>query len=141
MDHASCCGRIAVSRREFLAPIGGAGLVTAGMALLPAPLAAEDAAPAAAAGAPPRKATPFDLADVKLLDSPFLAARTKSGEYLLSLDPDRLLHSFRVNAGLKPRAPIYGGWESEGDPGRHPLPRPFARPLSVRRGTDVPRDG
>src|SRR4029078_1148209 len=27
--------------------------------------------------------------------------------------PDRLLHNFRVNAGLEPKAPVYGGWESE----------------------------
>jgi len=115
VDHSSCCGRGAfpVSRRELLGPIGGAGLMTAGMALLPAPLAATDTAPAAPAGAVAPAVRPFDLADVKLLDSPFLAARTKSAEYLLSLDSDRLLHSFRVNAGLKPKAPIYGGWESE----------------------------
>jgi hypothetical protein len=24
-----------------------------------------------------------------------------------------MLHNFRVNAGLKPKAPVYGGWESE----------------------------
>jgi hypothetical protein len=32
---------------------------------------------------------------------------------MLSLDPDRLLHNFRVNAGLEPKAPVYGGWESQ----------------------------
>ena len=30
-----------------------------------------------------------------------------------SLEPDRLLHNFRVNAGLQPKAPVYGGWESQ----------------------------
>jgi len=34
--------------------------------------------------------------------------------YLLSLEPDRLLSWFRKDAGLKPKAPVYGGWESEG---------------------------
>ena len=24
-----------------------------------------------------------------------------------------MLHNFRVNAGLEPKAPVYGGWESE----------------------------
>src|SRR3546814_20630657 len=33
--------------------------------------------------------------------------------YLLRLEPDRMLHNFRVNAGLQPKAPVYGGWESE----------------------------
>jgi DUF1680 family protein len=34
-------------------------------------------------------------------------------EYLLSLEPDRFLHNFRKYAGLEPKAPIYGGWESD----------------------------
>jgi len=55
----------------------------------------------------------FDLAEVTLLPGPFLHAREMTARYLLSLDADRMLHQFRVNAGLKPRAPIYGGWESE----------------------------
>ena len=54
-------------------------------------------------------------------DSEHLLGRTSStalfkartvGQYLLSLEPDRMLHSFRVNAGLSPKAEIYGGWES-----------------------------
>lgn len=54
----------------------------------------------------------FDLLDVKLLDSPFKEARDLNAKYLLSLEPDRFLHYFRVNAGLMPKAPAYGGWES-----------------------------
>jgi DUF1680 family protein len=60
----------------------------------------------------PRAARSFDLADVRLLDGPFRDAQQRSAAYLLSLDPDRLLHGFRANAGLEPRAPVYGGWES-----------------------------
>ncbi len=60
------------------------------------------------------RAVPFDLADVRLLDGPFQRAQTRDGAYLLFLEPDRLLHNFHVNAGLPPKAPIYGGWESEG---------------------------
>jgi DUF1680 family protein len=56
--------------------------------------------------------TPFALSDVDLLDGPFLNARTKNQQYLLSLEPDRMLHTFRVNAGLPPKAEVYGGWES-----------------------------
>jgi DUF1680 family protein len=55
---------------------------------------------------------PFDLSEVKLLDSPFKRATDLNARYLLSLEPDRFLHYFRVNAGLKPKAPAYGGWES-----------------------------
>src|ERR1700761_3389832 len=47
------------------------------------------------------KAEPFSLNDVRLLDgSPFKHAQDLDAAYLLSLDPDRLLHNFRVNAGL-----------------------------------------
>ena len=56
---------------------------------------------------------PFALRDVKLLDGPFHAAQQRNASYLLDLDPDRMLHNFRVNAGLPPRARVYGGWESQ----------------------------
>ena len=59
------------------------------------------------------KLQPFDLRDVDLLESPFLHAQRLTEQYLLSLEPDRMLHNFRVNAGLTPKAPVYGGWESE----------------------------
>ncbi|MGC6400164.1 beta-L-arabinofuranosidase domain-containing protein [Sphingomonas sp. FW199] len=53
------------------------------------------------------------MADVALTEGPFLHAQRMTETYLLSLNPDRMLHNFRVNAGLSPRAPVYGGWESE----------------------------
>ena len=56
----------------------------------------------------------FDLADVRLLDSPFKQASERNARYLLSLEPDRLLHNTRKYAGLKPRGELYGGWESQG---------------------------
>lgn len=55
----------------------------------------------------------FPLSDVKLLEGPFNHAMQRDVEYLLQLDPDRLLHRFRLFAGLTPKAPIYTGWESE----------------------------
>src|SRR5437868_2054014 len=58
------------------------------------------------------RAAAFDLADVRLLEGPFRRAQERNGRYLLQLEPDRLLHNFRVNAGLKPKAAVYGGWES-----------------------------
>ena len=97
-----------LSRREAM-PAGGLGLLAAWMAMGSTPLQAAIAAPDELSLAPVK---PFALGEVRLLDGPFLRARTRSADYLLSLDPDRLLHGFRVNAGLKPRAPVYGGWES-----------------------------
>jgi uncharacterized protein len=55
----------------------------------------------------------FDLSAVRLLPGPFKTAQELDAQYLRTLEPDRLLHSFRVNAGLSPRAPVYGGWESQ----------------------------
>jgi hypothetical protein len=54
----------------------------------------------------------FPLSAVRLLPGPFKTAQELDAQYLLTLEPDRLLHNFRVNAGLPPRAPVYGGWES-----------------------------
>jgi DUF1680 family protein len=92
-----------LTRRELLALLG-AGAVGAATQAHPV---------AAAGGSPPRRLRPFALGDVRLLDGPFHDAETLDARYLLSLDPDRLLHNFRVNAGLAPKAPVYGGWESE----------------------------
>src|SRR6266540_6666073 len=58
------------------------------------------------------RAAAFNPADVRLLDGPFRQAQELDGRYLLQLEPDRLLHNFRTNAGLTPKAPVYGGWES-----------------------------
>ena len=54
---------------------------------------------------------PFDLTQVRLLDSPFKDAQDKDAEYLLSVNADSLLAKFRTNAGLEPNARNYGGWE------------------------------
>jgi DUF1680 family protein len=59
------------------------------------------------------KAYSFPLKDIRLLDSPFKHAMDLDGKWLLSLEPDRFLHRFRKNAGLEPKAAIYGGWETE----------------------------
>ena len=59
-----------------------------------------------------REAEEFRLEDVRLLDGPFKHAMMKDAEYLLRLDPDRLLSGFRKEAGLKPKGEVYGGWES-----------------------------
>jgi DUF1680 family protein len=59
----------------------------------------------------PLKASAFPLQDVRLLDGPFKHAMELDEKYLLSLDVDRLLHNFRINAGLPSTAQPLGGWE------------------------------
>lgn len=57
------------------------------------------------------KAHPFPLNRVRLMDGPFKDSMEKDRMYLHELDPDRLLHNFRVNAGLPSSAEPLGGWE------------------------------
>jgi uncharacterized protein len=58
------------------------------------------------------QARAFDIRDVRLLDGPFQRAQGRDGQYLLSLEPDRLLHTFRLNAGLPSDAQPLAGWEA-----------------------------
>ena len=60
------------------------------------------------------KASPFNLDQVRLLDGEFKRATELNKTYLLRLEPDWLLAWFRKEAGLEPKAPVYGGWESRG---------------------------
>ncbi|MBO0724337.1 MAG: glycoside hydrolase family 127 protein [Blastocatellia bacterium] len=60
----------------------------------------------------PLAAIPFPLTEVRLLDGPFREAMLRDQKYLLGLDNDRLLHMFRVTAGLPSTARPYGGWEA-----------------------------
>lgn len=62
--------------------------------------------------------TPFSLNSVRLTESPFYDAMKLDETWLLKLEPDRLLSGFRSEAGLKPKAPKYGGWESGGVAGQ-----------------------
>ena len=60
------------------------------------------------------KAKLFPLTSVRLLNGPFEAAAKANREYMLAMDPDRLLAPFRREAGLPIRKPSYGNWESSG---------------------------
>ena len=62
----------------------------------------------------PLQVRPFAPGDVRLLDGPFKQAMDRDAAYLLSLDADRLLSGFCTEAGLKPKAEKYGGWEAQG---------------------------
>jgi DUF1680 family protein len=62
--------------------------------------------------APAPVARPFDLARVRLLGGPFLDALDVNRRFLMAQDPDRLLHMFRLTAGLPSTAQPLGGWEA-----------------------------
>ncbi len=60
----------------------------------------------------PAVVEPFPLQQVRLLPGPFHDAMLRLQKYLLDLDPDRLLHNFRVTADLPSSAKPLGGWEA-----------------------------
>lgn len=60
-----------------------------------------------------KSVTSLPLSDVRLLPSPFKKAVDVNEAYLLSVNPDRLLHNYRKFAGLTPKAELYGGWERD----------------------------
>jgi len=59
----------------------------------------------------PAKVQPFPMDRVRLLPSAFLEAAEWNRGYMNRLPADRLLHSFRLNAGLPSSAEPLGGWE------------------------------
>ncbi len=64
----------------------------------------------------PMVAVPFDLTNVTLLPGPFQTNMLMDEAYLLGLDADRLLYSFRNNVKLSTSNALpYGGWEAPGD--------------------------
>jgi len=107
------------SRRQFLA-IAAAG---AGSALLPSSLgAATPQDPVLDAIQRDGKTVnrervewkvrPFPLRQVRLGEGSCKTAMEADRRYLNSLPPDRLLHTFRLNAGLPTSAQPLGGWEA-----------------------------
>src|SRR5262249_15716903 len=60
----------------------------------------------------PIKAYEFSLKDVRLLDAPFHYSSRHDQKFLLAVDPDLLITSFRLVAGLPSTATAYGGWEA-----------------------------
>jgi DUF1680 family protein len=61
--------------------------------------------------AKPDTLVPFPMTQVRLLDGTFKTQAEINQRYLDSLTADRLLHSFRVTAGITSNATPYGGWE------------------------------
>ncbi|MDT0646611.1 glycoside hydrolase family 127 protein [Zunongwangia sp. F260] len=62
----------------------------------------------------PQKIKLFDLKDVQLHESAFKNAQDVDLEYILKLNPDRLLFPFLREAGLAPKAESYPNWENTG---------------------------
>ena len=91
-------------RRTFLA----ATAATAAAAALPRRLRGSPSPE----GAPAPVAVPFDLERVRLHPGPFLDAAEVNRRFLTGLDPDRLLHTFRLTAGLPTTPEPLGGWEA-----------------------------
>ena len=59
----------------------------------------------------PLLAVPFPMKNVRLLPGAFRAAADVNRLYLKTLPPDRLLHTFRLTAGLPSSAEPLGDWE------------------------------
>src|SRR5262245_34512287 len=87
-------------------------LVVTALTTSPAGLSARQNSPLKVQNKVQLAATPFPLSEVRLLDGPFREAMLRDQKYLLDLDNDRLLHMFRVTAGLPSTAKPYGGWEA-----------------------------
>lgn len=98
-EHGPCA-----SRRELLYGVAISAMIAS------APAAARAAATATAL---PAKARALPLSDVRLLPSHFLDAVEANRRYLMSIEPDRLLHNYHKFAGIETRGAIYGGWESD----------------------------
>ena len=60
------------------------------------------------------RARPLPLKDVRLTGGPLLRAQYLTSQYLLQLEPDRMLAYYRQRAGLQPKAKPYGGWDGPG---------------------------
>ena len=62
----------------------------------------------------PDAARPLPLSAVRLTGGPLKRAQDLNAEYLLKLEPDRMLAYYRQRAGLQPKAEPYGGWDGDG---------------------------
>ena len=106
-----------VSRREFVATAAAVG---AGAMLRVPAFALENQSTGASSGATSKavdhevvvlQASSFPMKNVRLLPGAFSAAAEANRKYLKTLPPDRLLHTFRLNAGLPSSAEPLGDWE------------------------------
>ena len=95
------------TRRAFVATAASAAAALAAIPGLP-----RIGAALAARRDPLLRARPFDLHQVRLLPGIFRDDVEVNRRYMMRLDPDRLLHSFRITAGMPSTAEPYYGWEA-----------------------------
>ncbi len=104
--------RTSISRRSVLVGMTAVGgSLTLGRSALGS-LAAPVGKPDDFVVGKPDKLVPFPMTEVRLLDGICKAQAEINQKYLDSLTADRLLHSFRVTAGIASTATPYGGWEN-----------------------------
>src|SRR6266853_2699060 len=101
-----------LSRRSALKLGLGAGAVPllAGFPLPPW----EPALPRRTPGPAVTRARALPLTAVRLTGGPLQHAQELDRQYLLALEPDRMLAFYRLRAGLAPKAEPYGGWDGGG---------------------------
>jgi hypothetical protein len=115
------------TRRDFLQRSA-----TAAAAITLRPLASDATAAAAVVGIPSgerevdqpaairafeaklMRARPLALNRVRVLGGPVKRAQELDGQYLLALEPDRMLAYYRIRAELPQKAEPYGGWDGAG---------------------------
>jgi DUF1680 family protein len=61
-----------------------------------------------------QRTRPLPLSGVRLTGGPLKHAQDLDAQYLLELEPDRMLAYYRERAGLAPKAEPYGGWDGGG---------------------------
>src|SRR5579862_658159 len=91
-----------VNRRQFIA--------ASALAPFAAPFSAS-ARPTSVIDSVAPLAHPFDLGSARLADGALIAYTEHNRGFLESLETDRLLHTFRLTAGLTTSAEPLGGWE------------------------------
>jgi uncharacterized protein len=105
---------MAADRREFLklsastAAAFSLGPVTAAIADAPGAPSPQDTERRL------QRAQPIPLERVRLTGGPLHHAQQLTAQYLLALDPDRMLAYYRQRAGLTPKAAPYTGWDGDG---------------------------
>src|SRR5215813_9225447 len=62
----------------------------------------------------PDAARPLPLSAVRLTGGPLKQAQDLDADYLLKLEPDRMMAYYRKRAGLEPKAEGYTGWDGDG---------------------------
>jgi len=115
MNRAGCASPI-MTRRNFATMLAASGAALAQETAPQRRGTMPEIAPfqeplAFAKNAVPAKVEPFPMTQVRVLTGVYRDAQEWNRGYLNRLPTDRLVHNFRVNAGLASPAEPFGGWE------------------------------